>query len=67
MDIFSYAAMINNKKEGSRIMNIVTEIVETDIIAPNTIKANNGRISELRDLGEILIVETLLHKYPYKF
>lgn len=66
-NLYNYAAMVKNQKEGSRIMGILSDIVENDIVAPNTIKANKEHLSELRELGEILIVESLLHDFPYKF
>lgn len=50
-DLYVYSAMIENEAAASRIMKLVTDILETYLICDETIKLNRVRLNELRKLG----------------
>lgn len=68
-NIYVYAAMIENKEENKnkRIMSIVSDIIDNDIIAPLTAEINRKRIVELRKLGEECLADAILKDYPHQF
>lgn len=51
-DPYTYAAMIVNKTEESRIISIIMDIVETDFISDKTLELQCARVEKLRKLGE---------------
>lgn len=58
-DLYTYAAMIENSANEKQIMELVTAIVENDIITSQTESWNDERIEELRQLGENKIADMI--------
>lgn len=58
-DPYTYAAMIVNKTEESRIISIIMDIVETDLISDKTLELQCARVEKLRKLGEDRLADAI--------
>lgn len=59
MDPYTLASMIKNKTEEGRIMKLVMDIMETDLICDMSVELNRERIEELRRIGEYKLADVV--------
>lgn len=64
-DPYTLASLIVNKADESRIIGLMMDIAENDLICDMTEQIQRGRIDELRRLGEHTLADIIEKEWRY--